>query len=330
LGFLQRSNRRGRLRITPRGERRLAILAVASVIAVTVLQRFPGELWWPTLALVYSPQQIWIAIPVVAGIFFARRRRWRLASGMAALAIVAIPVLLGFPGIRPEAHSSAELRVLTWNLYYGKAGPSVPELASKLVPDIICLQEADPWAKTHLDDMMRLPQFRGWNKKVCGELVILSRFPLQWERTTHSCLWATVDVNGSKVTIICAHLRTPVSRVAFKQDGIADAYRRADQLRKTQTAQIIDNLPAGHPVILCGDLNTPPNTTVFRTLHSKLTDSFGETGQGYGMTFPSSLPAVRIDHIMLSRGLKPVRSTVVRNQASNHLPLCTDIRIDTQ
>ncbi len=177
---------------------------------------------------------------------------------------------LGFPASNQSSGHHANLRVLSWNLNRGTAGPAVPQLAAALVPDIICLQEADPWARNQLYKMLILPQFQGWDKKVCGELVVLSRFPLEWLRTTHSALWVTVDVDGKQVVVVNAHLRTPISYEAYQAQGLPSAFKKADELRNTQTR---------HP--------TPKS--IENSLRSSLTH-FARRAEDMGSCFPRSFP----------------------------------------
>jgi vancomycin resistance protein VanJ len=305
---------------------RLAMIAVAFALIVVTLERFPGERWWPSYLLVYSPQMLWMMPLIIVALYFLRHRRWIHSGGMFGLVGIMLVLLVGTP--LPHRHISEryDLRVLTWNLHYGLAGPEVPVLAQSLLPDIICLQEADPWAVRELDKTLKMPQFRGWQSQSCGELVILSRFPMKWLDTTHSALWVEADANGSKLTIIDAHFSRPIALRGFGREGLG-WLSRADDFRMMQLRRMMAKLPRDRPVILCGDLNTPPNSRMYRELESRLTDSFSASGQGLGLSFMRSIPMVRIDHIFLGEGLAPVRCWTPASSGSNHKPVIADIRI---
>ena len=305
-------------------ENRLALASAALVLAVIALERLPGESWWLTLLLVYSPQEVWAIPSLLLAAYFILRCRWWLAAGGLVLAGVVLMVLVGMPLPRPAPQSLSGLRVLTWNLYYGRGGPALPRLTLDVWPDVICLQEADPWATMQLDGMLRLPQFRNWYSKVCGELVILSRFPLRRLGTTHSALWASANVDGREVVIVNVHLALPL-RIP---DVLNPAQiRAANDLRSHQVAQILAKVPSDRPVVVCGDFNTPPNARIYRYLTSVLTDSFRRCGHGLGLSYMRGFPLVRIDHIFVSRNLRPVRCWLPKVSASNHRPVCADVEL---
>ncbi len=53
-----------------------------------------------------------------------------------------------------------------------------------------------------------------------------------------------------------------------------------------------------YPVILCGDFNDTPNSYTYQQLTRLLTDSFKESGSGFGNTYIGKLPSFRIDYIL--------------------------------
>ncbi|HOP79630.1 MAG TPA: endonuclease/exonuclease/phosphatase family protein, partial [Armatimonadota bacterium] len=101
----------------------------------------------------------------------------------------------------------------------------------------------------------------------------------------------------------------------------------AVRLRNKQTSQILDQLPTDKPAVLCGDLNTPPNSAIYRILKSEMIDAFMETGSGFGLSYYRKLPLVRIDHIMVTPNITPVRCWMPKTAVSNHKPVCADLDI---
>lgn len=240
------------------------------------------------------------------------------------MVLVVLTVLVGMPLPRSNQAGKAQLRVLSWNLYYGRGGPHVAELARKVWPDVICLQEADPWAETGLSELLSLPQFDGWDSETCGELVILSRFRIKRLGTTHSALWVELDVGGQDLVIANAHFGLPYTprRPGTMKPGRLEA---SDRLRMSQARQIIEELPVDRPAIVCGDFNTPPNSKIYRMLTSVMRDSFRKAGSGMGLSYQRRKPMVRIDHIFVSRGITPVRCWMPDIAASNHRPISADL-----
>ncbi|MBI2844251.1 MAG: endonuclease/exonuclease/phosphatase family protein [Armatimonadetes bacterium] len=309
-----------------RADNRSAFAITTFIILLLALERFPGEIWWPTLLLVYCPQIIWALPLLLLAVWFLVRRRWLHSIWMVLLAVMVLTVLVGALPPRALSKNGADLRVLTWNLYYGHGGPELPDVALSTFPDIICIQEANPWAEEGVSSILELQQFKGWRAKSCGELVILSRFPLKRLGTTHSALWVQAKVYDTEVVIINAHLAAPFT-VRLSDLMNPRGLRGADKLRRSQVEEIISSLPGDRPVILCGDFNTPPNARIYRRLASVLVDSFRRAGSGLGLTYLRQAPLVRIDHIFTSSDIEPVRCWLPGTKLSNHKPVCTDVKI---
>lgn len=314
-----------RIPVELKSDSNLAIAGTLLILAVVVLQRFPGERFWLTLLFTYIPQQIWLIPPVFITVFMLLHHKWWLAAGSIVPVFLVLLLLMGAPVPKSAPKLQSQLRVLTWNLFYGKGGPSLDELYIQTMPDIICLQEANPWAGKSLDKTLDLPQFKGWHASVCGELVILSRFPLKRLGTTHSALWVAADVDGKEVVIVDVHFAVP-----FKpklSNMTPDKIRAADDLRMMQTKEVLEGIPAGRPTIVCGDFNTPPNTRIYRMLGSRMKNSFQSAGKGIGLSYKREFPIVRIDHIFSKGSLEPVRCWMPKINASNHRPVCADFMI---
>ncbi|MEN6519831.1 MAG: endonuclease/exonuclease/phosphatase family protein [Armatimonadota bacterium] len=303
----------------------LAAAGVLLIFLVIALERFPGERWWPTLLLTYMPQQMWLIPPVILTIYMLIHHKWWLATVSVVPAIFVLVFLMAVPFPHSSPKMPSQLRVLTWNLYYGRGGSRLPVLFTQAMPDIICLQEANPWALRHLDETLALPKFKGWNAKVCGELVILSRFSLKRLGTTHSALWVSADVDGEEVVIANVHFAVPFKpRLSSMTPGNVGA---ADSLRMKQADEILRALPPGVPTIVCGDFNTPPNTRIYRELSSVMTNAFKSSGSGLGLSYKRQIPMVRIDHIFSKGNISPVKCWMPKIDASNHRPMCADFSL---
>jgi endonuclease/exonuclease/phosphatase (EEP) superfamily protein YafD len=261
------------------------------VLFVIALQRFPGERWWPTLLLVYSPQQIWVIPSLILAAFFLFRRKWTPAASAVAPIVLVLIMLIGLPELRSQANGRSDIRVLTWNLYYGRGGSSIPELAASTLPDVICLQEANPWAEKHLLKMLTLPQFENWHSKVCGELVILSRFPLKRLGTTNSALWVSMNIDENEVVIANVHLAAPFE-VKLSNFLNPRELQSANISRTRQVEELLSHTMMNKPIIICGDFNTPPNSSIYRAITSELTDSFRQAGSGFGLSYKRTFPLV--------------------------------------
>ena len=77
-------------------------------------------------------------------------------------------------------------------------------------------------------------------------------------------------------------------------------------------------------VVIGGDLNDRPGGPATRVLLERFTDAFAVAGNGDGATFPSTSPLHRIDYMLCSPDLEPVRAAVVPIVASDHLALVVE------
>ncbi len=72
------------------------------------------------------------------------------------------------------------------------------------------------------------------------------------------------------------------------------------------------------PVILGGDLNSPPFTSARQILRTQLVDCFEQRGLGFGLTFPNQFPLWRLDYLMVSPQIKVLNCEVDQKTGSDH------------
>ena len=132
-------------------------------------------------------------------------------------------------------------------------------------------------------------------------------------------LWVVVDFDGIGLNVINTHL------------GLVPREQRL------QAAALVGPDWLGHPdcvgpTLLTGDFNATSVTRPYQTLARRLVDCQRSLGLRPSVkTFPSSFPAIRIDHCFTS---PEVAVTAVRapfsplaRMASDHLPLVIDFEI---
>ena len=100
--------------------------------------------------------------------------------------------------------------------------------------------------------------------------------------------------------------------------------------RLAQVHRIMDILPHGKPILLCGDFNFEPDSQPYSVIAKKLRDGILNTRSLPQMTFPADSPDRRIDYIFVNDGIDVLSSRQVDHLdvsvASDHLPLILNFK----
>ena len=96
---------------------------------------------------------------------------------------------------------------------------------------------------------------------------------------------------------------------------------QAEQIRRVMEEESL-------PVILSGDFNGTADNWSYRVLSDGLQDAFRSAGDGWGATYHSKFPLLRIDFVLLGPEFEPVRARVPHeyDPESDHLPLVVRFR----
>jgi endonuclease/exonuclease/phosphatase family metal-dependent hydrolase len=210
-------------------------------------------------------------------------------------------------------------------------------------PDIVALQEL-PGARFR-------PEAGGTSQDLANELirqetggelsfcererngnVVLSRFPLRLVRAgglhpetrrrsivPRGVLWVEIDVCGHPLQLFNTHL------------GLTPP-ERSSQVKVLTGPEWLQHPDCHPPIILCGDFNALPSSTIHKRLKSVLNDQQERLGIGHTeWTFPSHYPIVRFDHLFVSPSLSvesvQIPQTKLTRVASDHLPLIIKLRV---
>lgn len=174
------------------------------------------------------------------------------------------------------------LRIITYNIHrcIGGDHKRSPERISDVIaahqPDIVALQEVDCGQvrpalydqAALIAEQLNFPEV--WiERERCGNAV-LSRYPMKrvkagglhrvcrWHTLARrGALWVEVEAFGIQIQIINTHL------------GLTGT-SRLNQSRVLTGLEWLDSEDCRPPVILCGDFNTQPGSTVFKLLEDKL------------------------------------------------------------
>ena len=338
-------------RIVVRAFGALAVAYPLALISAWLMLRFVGERWWVTGVLLFLPPQGWLLpLPCVL-LPLLVLRRWRLALlQLVSLALVLFPLMgltLSVP--RGATGQGPKLRVLSYNLNSGRGGirPTIAEIESKNA-DLLFLHELPD-----SDEMIEELRPRYSHIERSTEFVVASRFPIVSTALPSRIpffgvarsprFWkVVVDTSLGKITFFHVHtisprsglyelrgkqgLRREITSGRLLSGANADSLQRLAALRELQIEALakLAALESG-PVVIVGDTNLPELSPVRHRLLGHFQDGFERVGTGFGYTFPSDRPWMRIDLVLASEELRFEQFQVGDQVLSDHFSVVAQL-----
>ncbi len=317
-----------------RGGRRplaLTVAATALVGGVWLLQRYPGEDWWLGALLTYAPQVQWLVPPAVALVVALAARRTLLSAVNATVLVVALFGLAGFEVNRPVAPTPGQptMRVATWNVYgYTRDRETVRNRILSWDCDIVCLQESRSDALADL-----LPDYESAH---AADLRIYVRGTIRRHEAIRTdpyrpryMLLVEAETDAGPVTVVNIHVPRRAQRVRTPREigPLARYLETSVRVRDSKFGHLMALLPPDGPMLIVGDMNTPPTSRYRRRLREHLTDAFDAVGLGFGHSFlwRRKLALLRIDYVWTGGGARPLRCWTERAAPSDHRPVLAEI-----
>jgi endonuclease/exonuclease/phosphatase family metal-dependent hydrolase len=247
-----------------------------------------------------------------------------------------------------SGNKSEPLRVATYNVHgcrgmdARRSEKRIAEVIAMLDVDVIGLQELDLNRRRSagVDQAALIAEELGWHRYFHPALrradeqygdAILSRYPMKLLKaqelpsvTTRVCpesraaIWVQIETPEGTVQVINTHLGL----------GRRERFMQAQLLAGPDWLGIASTTD---PLVLLGDFNSLPSSPAFQLLAGPLRDVRTLVSPAPSLkTFPTRLPLLAVDHILVNEyfGVKAVR--VVRNAAtkiaSDHFPLVAELR----
>lgn len=224
----------------------------------------------------------------------------------------------------------SDLKVVSWNMQaFYRVDDKMDEFDEKIKSwnaDLMVFQEE--YGGKVVDHVDSFLSQRGYKKAADNGRVVYSRFPIlhSWSPdapTGHANGIFVVDVlaDADTVTIVNCHLESNLITKEDRADGRAAMENHIDRqtIRKARTlwgklarsarmraaqtdciTQLIDSLPQGHPVIVCGDFNDTPISYAYQQVDKRLQNAYRNAGNGIGVSFNERFFYFRIDHFFHS------------------------------
>jgi endonuclease/exonuclease/phosphatase (EEP) superfamily protein YafD len=292
-----------------------------------------SDRWWVATALMFGPRWIW-ALPLLvlapAALIMRRRLLWlSLLAGV----LVAVPIMnLCVPWrLGLQSRGTFHVRVLSCNAHYRELDAfELNQLIAEVKPDLVALQA---WSPRH---ELALLGDREWHIERKQELLLASVYPIRQVSVLEEPFF------GKKGNIGRFDLETEIGTLYFfnlhlstPRDGLGAVLARwsdgqavlqaNSNLRRTQSAHTNRFIrEVNGPVLVVGDFNTPPDSTIYDDYWSSYANAFSTAGFGWGHTFFTNRAAVRIDHQLGRANWQCSRCWVGPDIGSEHRPLIAD------
>lgn len=328
----------------------VSLLLVLAYLSVVI---DPAKAWFFTLFGLLYPLVLLMGIGLFIWSLFRR-------SAMRGILLAVLLPSIFFAGryFRPRSSAPEDavpsLKIVSYNVGLFAHGDSskdrlamadsVCDFLHRLDPDIICLQEFYLPAGEHIDDWLRhhFPGYKAEYYVLTGKSgqagnLTLSRRPVTgkgketFEKSTNMAIWTDVRLDSSTVRIYNCHFESYNISPSGLVKGVGnDAFieetglkmRRSIRERPGQVAHVlrsVENAPV-HSLVL-GDFNDIPlSYTYFRLLRGR-SDGFVKAGRGFGATYRTLWPLLRIDYILHPRELEALSYEIGDVPYSDHFPV---------
>ncbi|MBP3202187.1 MAG: endonuclease/exonuclease/phosphatase family protein [Bacteroidales bacterium] len=321
-------------------------LLVLSYLSVIV---DPAKAWFFTLFGLLYPVVLPLTFILFLWALFRRSHMRGLLFAVLLPSVFFFGRYVQFRRSAPEQEGS--LKVVSYNVGLFAHGPegadrlaladSVSRWLRAQDADLICLQEfflpanvsLDNWLKSHFPGYKAEYYVFSGTRGAFGNLT-LSRKPvadkgkINFEHSTNLALWTDVQLDSGAFRLYNCHFESYNISLSglVKKDGAVEEterkMRRSITERPKQVAEVmqgVDNAPVQSMVV--GDFNdTPLSYTYMRLLRGRR-DSFVKAGKGFGATYRSLWPLLRIDYILYPPELEAVSYTIPHVKYSDHYPV---------
>jgi endonuclease/exonuclease/phosphatase (EEP) superfamily protein YafD len=320
----------------------LAVAYPVSLVATWIVFRELGERWWVSAVALFLPR-LAFALPIVVlapALVWLHARRW-LWTQVLALLLVLVPLMgFTFPAL-PHAVRGPHVRVLSFNVNSELSGAeAVAGEIARHSPDIVVLQESAPWSgiatamRKRYATVVESTQFL-----LATRLKLLSssdppRLSYYGDARSPRFMKYVVETPLGALTLFSVHPVSP--RESFwrlRGQGLKHELRSGRlfagaaakdieinaglRMLQVRTFAAAADKERG-PTVILGDTNQPELTATYADELGHHGDAFRQASWGFGYTYPSKHPWMRIDRVLLNGGLRATSFEVGCKGLSDH------------
>jgi endonuclease/exonuclease/phosphatase family metal-dependent hydrolase len=239
-----------------------------------------------------------------------------------------------------EITAKPDLKIITLN-GHGFRENGYLEFFAKEKPDVLLLQEVY-WKKKQFKTL-KDSIFTGYYHEKNSIIQVLSKYPIvefqrifSGENGTSGCAaYADIDTGKDTIRILNVYLEpmfldkklitesTDTEKAEENSKIIKNKLVKGFLRHENQIKQILPYIyNSKHPVILGGDLNSVPNSYEYQQLMYYLNDAYFSVGKSSGTSFHEFKYPIRIDYLLNSKEILPVKTEVLRKtKISDHYPV---------
>jgi len=221
--------------------------------------------------------------------------------------------------------------VLTWNLQARAFKiEQIRESIQQWDPDIVCTQET--YHDSFADLLPGYQHRRGSDSRIFSRLPILDHRRVTIGTTPpRKAILCEIETPSGPLSVLALHLPRATERGGIPRElgALAEHVTGGMHVRAEKFGDLLEWLPEDRPLLVVGDMNTPPASRHYRDLARHLTDAFAARGTGFGYTWlwRSRWPMMRIDYIWCGGGVRPVTCFTGEAGLTDHRQLIADVLV---
>lgn len=337
------------------------LVAVGLLLAYLAYYFPPTALTWFSFVALGYP--ILLILNILFVLYWAIKLKRKIVLSLVCIAIgyLHVPRTYRLGATKRVVPAEDRIKVMSFNVrlqnqYEWLETEAVPEKIFRLIdkenPDVLMLQEfRKEWPEAPKNLGYKYVHYKMSASGHYGS-AIYSRFPISGSQvmefegdsaSNHNFHFADIKWQGKTIRFMNVHLASvglgdsdykilenpDVNRQDELENGIRSIVgslnsafvRRAQQIESVEKA-IFDS---PHPVVLAGDFNDVPQSYVYHKIDLELTDSYMESGHGFGKTYARGPLPLRIDYIFHSNDLHAFNFEVADEELSDHYPIVTEL-----